>query len=71
MFVKKPAGMGILPTVVILSLVAFRGSANAVCAAAVGCGHVPELDPYMIGAGITVFGGAGALLIERYRRRKR
>jgi hypothetical protein len=35
------------------------------------CGHVPELEPHMIGTGLTVFGGAAALLLERYRRRKR
>jgi hypothetical protein len=37
------------------------------------CAHcsVPELDAYTISAGLTVFGGAAALLIERYRRRKR
>jgi hypothetical protein len=44
-----------------------------------GCGdltivcrpHVPELDLHTVGAALTMFGGMGALLIERYRRRKR
>jgi hypothetical protein len=52
----------------------FQGLAIAqVPPCAVGCGgfHVPELDPHTIGAGLTVFGGAAALLIERYRHRKR
>jgi hypothetical protein len=50
--------------------VALEGLAIAQVAPCAHC-SVPELDPYTIGAGLTVFGGAAALLIERYRRRKR
>ena len=45
-------------------MLAFQGSATATPS-------VPELDPQTIGAGLAVFGGAAALLIERYRRRRR
>jgi len=64
-----------MSAVVALVMLAFSGSS----ALAGGCGplsipcppsHVPELDPYTVGAGLAVFGGAAALLIERYRRRK-
>jgi hypothetical protein len=34
-------------------------------------GQVPELDPTTIAEALTVFGGVTALLIERYRRRRR
>jgi hypothetical protein len=58
-------GFAYLSMAVAMLTLALQGTASAVPVS------VPELDPYTIGAGLTVFGGAAALLIERYRRRKR
>jgi hypothetical protein len=33
--------------------------------------HVPELDPHALGAAVALFGGSAALLVERYRSRRR
>jgi hypothetical protein len=33
--------------------------------------HVPELDPQSLGAALALFGGSAAVILERYRRRKR
>jgi hypothetical protein len=55
---------------VTLLTLALRGSALAHCY--YNCDpSVPELDPHTMGVALAVFGGAAALLVERYRRRKR
>jgi len=51
-------------------IVVFEGLAIAQVGPCAHC-SVPELDPYTIGAGLAVFGAAAALLVERYRRRRR
>jgi hypothetical protein len=69
MIVKGVRAISKFLAVVTLLSLSFQGLAGATppCSA---CGllHVPELDPYTIGAGLTVFVAASALLIERYRR---
>jgi len=72
---KVIAAINRLAAVALLTL-AFQGLALAQCTTRTpqNCGHsdpVPELDPNTIGAGLIAFGGAAALLVERYRRRKR
>jgi len=57
-------GIGYLSTAAAMLILAFQGSAGAVPS-------VPELDPTTVGAALAVFGGAAALVVERYRRRKR
>jgi hypothetical protein len=34
------------------------------------CQRVPEIDPQSMSAGLAVLGGAAAMLLEGYRRRK-
>lgn len=72
MFENKAIAIAKLSAAVALLTLAFQGLASATpnCSA---CGlfpHVPELDPYTIGAALTVCGGGAALIIERYRRWK-
>jgi hypothetical protein len=57
---------------------AFQGSALAQCTTRTpqNCGHsdtpaAPELDPNTVGAALVAFGAASALIVERYKRRKR
>ena len=57
-------GVAYLSTAAAVLILAFRGTAGAVPS-------VPEIDPQTLGAGLAVFGGAAALLVERYRRGKR
>jgi len=73
------AAVYLLAALALLTLV-FQGSALAECTLRTpgGCINskppadpVPELDLHTIGAGLMAFGGASALLVERYRRRKR
>jgi hypothetical protein len=72
------AAINLLAAVALLTL-AFQGLALAQeCTTRTPqyCGNsdpksVPELDPHTIGSGLIAFGGASALLVERYRRRKR
>jgi hypothetical protein len=61
---KKISAIARLSLAATLLVLAFQRSALATPVA-------PELDPHTIGAGLTLFGGAAALVIERYRRRKR
>jgi hypothetical protein len=72
---RKMRGIANVSTAVLLLTIAFHGLAIAGGGGwgnhGRGGNQVPELDPYTIGAGLTVFGGAAALVIERYRRRKR
>jgi hypothetical protein len=61
---RKFATGAYLSAAVALLTLALQGSARAT----VG---IPELDPQTVGAGLAVLGGAAAMLLEGYRRRRR
>jgi hypothetical protein len=62
---RKVTAACFMSAAVALMALAVAGSASAhtVC-------MVPELDPQTFGAGLVILGGAAAMLLERYRRRK-
>ncbi len=73
MFENKAIAIAKLSAAVALLTLAFQGFGEPAPLSAYFADffpHVPELDPYTIGAALTVCGGGAALIIERYRRRK-